>query len=222
MTIRKTRRKLQLLSQSSNAAGDVALAEPTEVSQETFKAELARKETVYVESGGFQKEIKIRLWDPISERYTDPLPQVTANLSIRKVSDKCTACIFTSLGVGGKAGLVESHIHQTVKKGAEHIDAQIQYTVGTEGSIAFCDSCDMGFRSRPANARTHVQKMIDEGEAHKVAKQVTIRRFLAEPPAVVAAAPVVAVATPLIRESRLTTGRRRRRSRGRKGKVTNA
>lgn len=222
-----TRRRLRnarLLPQGS-ADGRPTLADEAKVvSPDVVNQEVDRKGVAYLEAGGALQETKIKLWDAVENRWTSPLPQVTANMNLRVIVEKCTACIFTTSGVGGKAGMVETHIHNVMTAMEAHKSARIMARIGIEGEQEFCSACEVSFRSRPARARTHIQEVIDRGKAHYQADKVTMYRFLQGPPvADIETKPVVEASAPQVHEeSQPPVKRRRRRSRGRKRQVAHA
>lgn len=215
-------RNVRLLTQENSVDGNVALADSRQASPADVQLEVERKEIAYVESGNALGEIKTKLWDAVAERWTSPLPQVTATMNLRVIVDKCSACVWTSHGVGGKKGLVGNHIRQVMQAGYDHREAEIQTVITYDGQSNRCTACEVSFRSRPIRAHSHIQEVVERGEAHHKAETIVMRRFLSEPPVVEqAAVPVAVIPTPLARESQPLEKRRRRRSRGRKAKVAN-
>lgn len=185
------------------------------VSEERFASEVERKGRVYEDANTPGKRRK--LWDTIIGRWTSSLPVDQILMDMQKIIARCTGadCIYTSLDIGGKRGLVEKHITETQKSGTAHQQATIK-DIEREGEvIPYCSVCRKQFRARPWRADEHIQQVIDDAHGHKDAKKITVIRFTEGPPVSVIAVPV-ASQEEQSQEPRLRK-RRRRRNRGNRG-----
>lgn len=186
------------------------------VSEERFAVEFAKNERAFEDASTPGQKRKI--WDNVNHWWTPsfPIDQIPMNLGM--IIAKCSVheCVYTSHDIGGKVGMVETHIEQTKRSAEIHKDAVIQNMEREGEIIPYCSACRKQFRARPHLANEHVAREIEDGKKHKDATKITIRRFTEGPPVPVAVAKIPEASQEDQSESPRPRRRRRPRKRGKR------
>ena len=131
-----------------------------------------------------QPSASIKLWDNVHSMWSLPMDRNLAErFYLRKIVDKCSACVSASQ----MRVVVEGHIGGTITNYEAHGDAELG-PIQTERGEPYqvCSGCGRSFLLRKQQGKKHLEGILRDGPTHREATVLTINQFLLEPPTPVA------------------------------------